>query len=89
MEAVVALREEMEPAIVSALRGVINQMEAASQAAGRDPVTLCAVSKTKPDEMIQTCYDAGQRVFGENHVQDLVGKSQRLPKDIEWHFIGR
>ena len=51
-------------------------------------VTLVAVSKTKPDEMIMEAYRAGQRDFGENKVQDLAAKSQRLPGDIRWHMIG-
>lgn len=49
---------------------------------------LVAVSKTKPDEDIMEAYNAGQRLFGENKVQELTGKYERLPKDIEWHFIG-
>lgn len=53
-----------------------------------EDVTLVAVSKTKPAEDIQTAYDAGQRVFGENKVQELTDKYELLPKDIEWHFIG-
>ena len=51
-------------------------------------VTLVAVSKTKPDEMIMEAYEAGHRDFGENKVQDLVAKQERLPGDIRWHFIG-
>jgi pyridoxal phosphate enzyme (YggS family) len=51
-------------------------------------VTLVAVSKTKPIESIQELYDAGQRIFGENRVQELVDKYEVLPKDIEWHLIG-
>lgn len=51
-------------------------------------VTLVAVSKTKPVSMLQEAYDAGQRVFGENKVQELTEKSEQLPKDIEWHMIG-
>src|SRR5213080_1149819 len=51
-------------------------------------VTLIAVSKTKPIEEVQEAYDAGQRLFGENHVQELVEKQEQLPKDIEWHLIG-
>lgn len=51
-------------------------------------VTLVAVSKTKPAEMLQEAYDAGQRDFGENYVQELVDKEAVLPKDIRWHFIG-
>jgi len=55
-----------------------------------DPVkvTLIAVSKTKPVEEVQEAYDAGQRLFGENHVQELVEKYETLPKDIQWHLIG-
>ena len=51
-------------------------------------VKLIAVSKTKPARDIQTLYDAGQRAFGENKVQELVEKYEVLPKDIEWHLIG-
>ena len=51
-------------------------------------VTLVAVSKTKPISDIQEAYDAGQRVFGENKIQEMVTKYDALPKDIEWHMIG-
>jgi len=51
-------------------------------------VTLVAVSKTKPNEFIQEAYNAGQRIFGENKVQEMVEKHDALPKDIEWHLIG-
>ncbi len=51
-------------------------------------VRLVAVSKYHPVEMIQEAYDAGQRLFGENHVQEMTQKYALLPKDIEWHFIG-
>ncbi|MBK8367864.1 MAG: YggS family pyridoxal phosphate-dependent enzyme [Bacteroidetes bacterium] len=51
-------------------------------------VTLIAVSKTKPTEMLLEAYEAGQRHFGENYVQELVDKEAQLPKDIHWHFIG-
>jgi pyridoxal phosphate enzyme (YggS family) len=53
-----------------------------------DDVTLVAVSKTKPNELIQEAYKAGQRIFGENKVQELAAKQEELPKDIEWHMIG-
>ncbi len=49
---------------------------------------LIAVSKTKPVEAIMTLYNEGQRMFGENKVQELVEKYETLPKDIEWHLIG-
>jgi len=51
-------------------------------------VTLVAVSKTKPNALLMEAYEAGQRIFGENRVQELVPKSETLPKDIEWHMIG-
>lgn len=49
---------------------------------------LIAVSKTKPQEDLLQAYEAGQRHFGENKVQELTGKSEALPKDIKWHMIG-
>jgi PLP dependent protein len=51
-------------------------------------VTLVAVSKTKPVADLLEAYTAGQRIFGENYVQELVEKQQALPNDFEWHFIG-
>ena len=51
-------------------------------------VTLVAVSKTKPIADLQEAYDAGQRVFGENKIQEMVTKFDALPKDIKWHMIG-
>lgn len=51
-------------------------------------VTLVAVSKTKPNELVTEAYEAGQRDFGENYVQELADKYEALPKDIRWHFIG-
>jgi len=51
-------------------------------------VRLVAVSKFHPNEMIMEAYRAGQRIFGENHVQEVTRKYETLPKDIEWHFIG-
>lgn len=53
-----------------------------------DNVTLIAVSKTKPFSDLQAAYDAGQRHFGENKVQEMVEKAAQLPKDIHWHLIG-
>ena len=54
----------------------------------REDVTLIAVSKTKPVEMIKELYDAGIRDFGENYVQELTDKVPKLPEDIRWHMIG-
>ena len=51
-------------------------------------VSLVAVSETKPVEDIQEAYEAGQRIFGENQVQELIEKYEALPKDIAWHMIG-
>ncbi len=53
-----------------------------------DSVTLVAVSKTKSEAEILKAYEAGQRIFGENKVQEMVQKWEQLPKDIEWHMIG-
>jgi len=51
-------------------------------------VTLVAVSKTKPVSDLMAAYDAGQRIFGENKIQEMVDKWEQMPKDIEWHMIG-
>jgi pyridoxal phosphate enzyme (YggS family) len=51
-------------------------------------VTLVAVSKTKPVKDLQDAYDAGQRIFGENKIQEMTEKWEKLPKDIQWHMIG-
>ena len=65
-------------------------IQAACDRAGRkrEDVTLIAVSKTKPVEMLKEAYDFGVRVFGENKVQEIVDKYDALPKDISWHMIG-
>lgn len=54
----------------------------------REGVLLVAVSKTKPVKDVQEAYDAGQRVFGENHALEMRDKHEVMPKDIDWHFIG-
>ncbi len=51
-------------------------------------ITLVAVSKTKPVEDLMEAYNAGQRIFGENKIQEMTEKWQQMPKDIEWHMIG-
>lgn len=58
--------------------------------AGRSPkdVTLVAVSKTKPVSMLKEAYDAGQRIFGENKVQEITDKYEQMPSDVQWHMIG-
>lgn len=69
---------------------VENEIQAACQRSGRnrEDVTLIAVSKTKPVEMLNEAYDFGVRVFGENKVQELADKYEVMPKDIHWHMIG-
>ena len=64
--------------MLSELQDICKQYEA----------TLVAVSKTKPNDKILELYHQGQRVFGENRVQELVSKSETLPDDIDWHMIG-
>jgi pyridoxal phosphate enzyme (YggS family) len=51
-------------------------------------VTLVAVSKTKPVSDLMQAYDAGQRIFGENKIQEMLDKYEQMPKDIQWHMIG-
>ena len=72
------------------LKKVEENIEAACKRASRDrsEVTLIAVSKTKPVEMLQEVYDTGIREFGENKVQEMMDKYEVLPKDIHWHMIG-
>lgn len=72
------------------LKQVQENIMDACRKVGRNPeeVTLVAVSKTKPVEMLQEAYDAGARVFGENKVQEIMDKYDRLPSDIQWHMIG-
>ena len=66
------------------------RIQAACERAGRkrEEVTLIAVSKTKPVQMLQEAYDLGNRIFGENKVQEIVDKYDALPADISWHMIG-
>ncbi len=69
---------------------VLYNIKNACDRAGRqqDEVTLIAVSKTKPVEMLQEIYDCGCRDFGENKVQEIIDKYEKLPSDIRWHMIG-
>ncbi len=72
------------------LKDVEEKILEACQKSGRkrEEVTLVAVSKTKPVEMLQEAYDLGIRVFGENKVQEITAKYPELPKDIRWQMIG-
>lgn len=69
---------------------VLENIKKACEKSGRDPkeVTLIAVSKTKPVEMLNEVYEAGSRDFGENKVQEMCEKMEQLPSDIKWHMIG-
>lgn len=72
------------------LQKVEKNIEAACKRAGRErsEVTLIAVGKTKPAEMLQEVYNTGIRDFGENKVQEMIDKYAVLPEDIHWHMIG-
>jgi len=74
--------------IKAGLEGVRERMMRVSEEAGV-AVELIAVSKTKPVEMLQEAYAAGQRVFGENYAQEMVEKAPQMPPDTQWHFIGK
>ena len=64
-----------------------NNLEKIYKSISKD-ITLVAVSKTKPIADIQEAYNSGQRIFGENKIQEMVTKYDALPKDIQWHMIG-
>lgn len=72
------------------LKTVLSEIESVEDAEGRGrgSVRLIAVSKTKSEELIREAYDAGQRDFGENYVQEILKKAPVLPADIKWHMIG-
>ncbi|HRJ72416.1 MAG TPA: YggS family pyridoxal phosphate-dependent enzyme, partial [Terrimicrobiaceae bacterium] len=76
--------------IPARLEEIHARIAAAATRSGRDPagVTLVAVSKTHPAETVREAFDAGQRVFGENRVQELVAKAPLLPSAARWHLIG-
>ncbi len=72
------------------LNEVLSEIRLAERNAGREEssVGLIAVSKTKSADLIREAYDAGQRDFGENYVQEILSKAPLLPSDIRWHMIG-
>lgn len=76
--------------VIENLKKVENKITAACLRAGRarEDVTLIAVSKTKPESMVEEAYSVGQRDFGENKVQEICRKIEVLPQDIRWHMIG-
>ena len=71
------------------LLAVQQRLADAARLAGAPPPRLVAVSKTKPPRTVQLAYDAGQRDFGENYVDELVGKWPHLPEDTRWRFVGK
>ena len=83
-------RRLREGTIQENIKAVEDRIAAECQKAGRDPedVTLIAVSKTKPVEMLREAYEYGCRDFGENKVQELLDKYEEMPRDIRWHMIG-
>ena len=72
------------------LRTILARIDAAALKAGRDPATvrLVAVSKTKPAALVDEAARSGQRLFGENYVQELAAKAKEVTGPVEWHFIG-
>lgn len=76
--------------VIENLKKVEDKITAACLRAGRarEDVTLIAVSKTKPESMVEEAYSVGQRDFGENKVQEICRKIEVLPQDIRWHMIG-
>lgn len=76
--------------LVDRWQGVLADMAEAARKAGRPPeeIRLLAVSKFHSAEAIGALYAAGQRLFGENYVQEALAKMDALPRDVEWHFIG-
>lgn len=81
--------EELKSNLVE-INGKIQQaLENRPETFKNPKITLIAVSKTKPASDIQALYDSGHRDFGENYVQELSDKIGILPKDINWHFIGK
>ena len=70
----------MEQKVAEALKSIMNTLP--------EGVQLIAVSKTKPVEMIEEAYRAGHRDFGENRIQEMAEKAEKLPRDIRWHMIG-
>ncbi|GAT32793.1 hypothetical protein TSACC_21195 [Terrimicrobium sacchariphilum] len=76
--------------IANRLTETLDRINLAAQRGGRDPseIQLVAVSKTHPPEAVQEAFEAGQRIFGESRVQELLAKAPSLSSAIRWHFIG-
>lgn len=80
----------VEKSIAQNLKEVRKRIAEAARRSGREPeeITLIAVSKTKPLSALREAYDAGERVFGENKVQEICEKAPAMPADTRWHMIG-
>jgi len=76
--------------LFSNLTQIHSQIDASARAAGREPATvrLVAVSKTKPAAMVDEAAESGQKIFGENYVQEFIAKIAAVRSPVEWHFIG-
>jgi len=76
--------------VAARLAGIRSRIDAACARAGRDPATvrLVGASKLQPVASLRAAYDAGLRRFGENRVQEALGKATELPADVEWHLLG-
>lgn len=76
--------------IADRLTEILDRINSAALRVGRNPdeIQLVAVSKTHPPEAVQEAYEAGQRIFGESRVQELLAKAPSLSSAIRWHFIG-
>lgn len=82
--------DALENEIAVRFEAVRERLDVACRRSGRDPsmVTLVAVSKRQPLERVEAAYALGHRIFGESRVQDAAERIPRLPRDLEWHFIG-
>lgn len=80
----------MSPTIRERLARVEERIDAACRRSGRrrDAVILVAIGKTHPAGALREAYEAGQRVFGENRVQEALAKAAELPADVDWHLVG-
>jgi pyridoxal phosphate enzyme (YggS family) len=76
--------------VAERLRAVCGAVDEAARRAGRDPgsVRVVAITKTVEAERILEAYEAGARIFGENYLQELLSKVDRLPRDVRWHMTG-
>lgn len=74
--------------IADRINGVLSVLGSLAKETARPQARLVAVSKTMPPDVLMEAYQAGQRTFGENYVQEICEKAPELPGDIQWHFIG-